>query len=395
MGIEGGRVHQLRVCNVDEEGRFGGPERRIINVAVALKKMGINTHILFPVMDSSIFKKNIDVNDIESTQIDITRLSKHWKTLLRYGIRFFGELFLLIRFFLINKFDLIHVNGSYQFKVAIAARISNTPIVWHLNDTYAPSVLKRVFQVVSNLTANGYIVAGERVREYYLSHLSLDNLPISEIHAPVDVDRYNPERFASRVQRENERIVIGTVSGLNPAKGLVYFIEMAERLRNEFENVTFKIAGAVLSSQRAYSKMLTTKLQKFGLENVVEFVGFLEDVPSFLNKLDICVFTSVTEASPTSIWEALAMEKPVVTTDVGSVRQYIINEHTGYVVPVADVNALSKYTSKLIVNSDLRLLLGKNARKVANECLSIKMAAEKHEDIYQKVLDSKQEKNNK
>ena len=86
------------------------------------------------------------------------------------------------------------MNGSYQFKVAIAGKISGIPVVWHLNDTKMPAVIKRLCILVGKYCADGFIVAGERVREFYIIGNGLENKPYAEIHAPVDTNEFDPER---------------------------------------------------------------------------------------------------------------------------------------------------------------------------------------------------------
>ena len=378
---------RLRVCNVDEEGRFGGPERRIVQVAQALSLHGVDTHVLYPELDSVEFTKQLNLHGIKTTKMNITRLSKHWKTLIRYILRFPVEVFKLAWFFRKNSFDLIHVNGSYQFKVALSGNLANTPVIWHLNDTYTPGPVKAVFDFIANKSAAGFIVAGQRVREYYLSQLNINNKPISEIHAPVVLSDFDPNRFpSSSVDGIDNDVRIGTVSGVNPAKGLECFVEMAATIIQLYPAQRFIVAGARLDSQREYASKLDKKIDELGIRDNIDFVGFVDDVPMFLSELDICVFTSVTEASPTSIWEALAMAKPVVTTDVGAVSQYIVNDVSGFIVPVADAVSLANNVLKLIDNPVLCKEIGAEARCVAVSKLGVEAAALKHKEIYHRTM---------
>ena len=379
----------MRVCNVDEEGRFGGPERRIVQIAKALKSLGIETCVVFPQMESELFQAYIIENGIEFIRVDITRLSKQKKVLLRYVTRFILEIYKLARIFRKEKFDLVHVNGSYQFKVAIAAKLSGSPVIWHLNDTYAPSLLKRVFSIVARACADGYIVAGQRVQEYYLSGTKMELLPRAEIHAPVNLDVFDPAGFKQETKDSVSVLRVGTVSSVNPAKGLEYFVEVVAGLLAVYPKIEFVVAGSILESQKKYYDSIMKKMSSLGLtSDNVRFVGLIEDVPAFISQLDICVFTSVTEASPTSVWEAMAMAKPVVTTDAGSVRQYIEQGVSGFVVPVGDVDQLVTYTGTLIENEGLRESMGIAARRVAEHNLSTAAAAQQHASIYRQIVDS-------
>jgi len=381
----------IKVCNVDEEGRFGGPEKRIVQVAKLLKDMGIHTHIVHPKFQSEVFVEYIEKNNICATQMDITRLSKEPKILYRYILRFIWELFLLIDYFQKNDFDLIHVNGSYQFKVALAGRLANNLVIWHLNDTMTIRAIKLFFPALARFCASGFIVSGMRVREYYLNKSFLAELPCEEIHAPVDTDIFYPD--PSRIcvgydqTRSNSQIKIVTVSGINPTKGLEYFVKMAIDLFAINSNVRFFVAGAELTSQKKYYSMIKAIIGKSGIpDGIINFLGLVEDVPGLLKTADICVFTSISEASPTSIWEAMSTGLPVVTTDVGSVNQYISDGSSGFVVPVKDVNQLVHKVQSLIDSPELRAKFGKNARSVALEHLNVNAAARKHAKIYRRVL---------
>lgn len=377
----------LSVCNVNEEGRFGGPARRIVQVAEAILVHGVETTIVFPRLDSDAFENYIQELGVRSVRLDITRLSLQKGILLRYAFRFIPEIVLMRRLFRGEKFDLVHVNGAYQFKVAIAARLAKIPVVWHLNNTYAPRLLRWAFALVAPRCADGYIVAGERVRMYYLSGTPMEKLPCQEVHAPVNLEVFDPGRFDSPSKNKGGPLRIGSVSNINPAKGLACLVEVAARVLMRYPAVEIVVAGAILESQRAYYESILAKMDELGLErDRIQFVGLIDDVPAFLNELDICLFTSVTEASPTSVWEAMAMALPVVTTDVGSVNEYIENGVSGFVAPVGDTEQLASAVINLIENDELRSSMGSMARKIAKKKLSIASAASRTADIYRWVI---------
>ena len=88
-------VSQIRVCSVDEEGRFGGPERRITQIASALKIYGVDTHVVYPTDDSERFGQELSKEGVSNSALNITRLSREKKVLAKYLIRFFVEVFRL------------------------------------------------------------------------------------------------------------------------------------------------------------------------------------------------------------------------------------------------------------------------------------------------------------
>ena len=65
----------IYVINIDEEGRFGGPERRIVNVAKELSNIGVRTTVVMPHLDSDIFEKYVTENNVDYKKLNITRLT--------------------------------------------------------------------------------------------------------------------------------------------------------------------------------------------------------------------------------------------------------------------------------------------------------------------------------
>lgn len=388
--VKSGLQRKINVCNVDEEGRFGGPARRIVHVAKELKKHNVETQVVFPKCDSERFFKELLLANIKCTSKNITRLTKEKKILFKYIIRFPIELMQLVSFFRKKKFDLIHVNGSYQFKSALAGKLASVPVVWHLNDSKMDSVVKSICIFLAKYCATGLIVTGMRVYEYYVRGTNLVNKPFYAIQVPVDTKVFNPNIVTSDVRlNEIKGKKIVTVSGINPTKGLEYFIEMALKLNQKYSDLTFLIAGAEFNSQKNYYRKLKDIIAGTSLakDNLI-FVGMIDDIPSFLKGADIFVYTSISESGPAAVWEAMAMGKPIVSTDVGSVSEYIKDGVSGYVVPIKDSKALTEKVERLIMDPELCESMGKEAIGIAQEKLDVSAAAKKHALFYDKIITS-------
>ena len=282
----------------------------------------------------------------------------------------------------------MQVNGSQQFKGALAAKMAGIPVIWVLEDTLMAYVVRKICAITAKHTASGLIVTGRRVYDYYISETSLESKPNIEIHPPVDTTVFDPkyvvpDKSVNHVQ--GKKIV--TVSGINPTKGLEYFIEMASNLVNRYDDLFFLVAAAKVKSQRKYYQHLKKLVDSSNLtRNNIMFVGMVDDIPAFLQSADLFVFTSVSESGPMVVWEAMAMGKPIVTTDVGSVSQYIEDGKSGFIVPIKDHKALSEKVEVLLENPALREKMGTEALAVAKKKLDVSIAAEKYAFFYRRIL---------
>ena len=128
------------------------------------------------------------------------------------------------------------------------------------------------------------------------------------------------------------------------------------------------------------------RLNKNGIDTIVIIPN--KDSKIFLKSTDIYVCSSITEASPMSVWEAMAMEKAIVSTNVGNVKRFIRNGENGFIVPLRDAEAMAEKVSILIEDENLRVKFGKLSRATAVKELDVAICADKHRRFYLEVLNN-------
>ena len=373
--------NNIYVVNISEEGRFGGPAKRIINVAKKLKEMNIKTKIVMPCLDSNYFENYAKNNNVEFTKLDLTRLTLQKKYLLKYVLRFFNEIFTLYKFLKKENPDIVHINGSYQFKSFLAAYLSKKRVVWHLNNQQESKLVKIVFDILKRFKSVSFIVASQKAKNYFIPNISKDNL-VTEIHAPIVFDNFKKKKNYSL----GSKVVIGTTTNLSPQKDLITFVRAAHIINKKYSNIEFHIGGPIRKSQSKYHQKVKQEIQKLKMSHKIKFLGFVSDVSFFLSKLDIYINSSAWEGSPTAVWEALASGLPLATTDVGSTDYYVGKMNAGFISDVGDYKNIAINTLKLMNSHDLRKKYGLKAKLVANNFLNIERCAKLHEKHYRILI---------
>ena len=376
------------VANIILEGRFGGPQHRILQVAERLKARGVRTVVVAPRRDSDVFLTALQARGVDVRRLSLHRLSRPlWRNVATLAL-FVPELLSLVSVLKRERVDLVHCNTAWQYKGVLAGRLAGCKVVVHLNAAWLPGWMRLLSGLLGSVV-DGFIVTGQRVEEAYFVGLNrrLTDKPRASIQAPVDTTRaFNPAFVQADVPlAADPSVKIATVGNINPSKGFEHFIAMAGLLSRDHANLSFHIVGPDLSTQRAYSSRLRALTDRMNLRNLV-FHGQSHDVASVLKAVDVFVCTSITESGPMSVWEAMAMEKAVVSTDVGDVARYVRDGENGFVVPPGDPEALASRVARLVVDSDLRARMGKKARQTAEQQLDIGLCAEKHRSFYQAVL---------
>ena len=104
--------------------------------------------------------------------------------------------------------------------------------------------------------------------------------------------------------------------------------------------------------------------------------------------MDIYVCTSKNESSPLSVWEAMSMKKPIVSTDVGDVSKYIKHDVNGYIVKANNTIELAKSIKKLIEEPKLRKKFGKRSRQIAKKNFNLKVCRNLHLNAYKMIFNN-------
>jgi glycosyltransferase involved in cell wall biosynthesis len=379
----------IKVANIIEEGKLGGPQKRIASVAHSLAAR-VKTTVILPTENSENFIKELTALNIPYKLLNLTKVTKQPGPAIRYVLFSLFEIAKLVNYLKSKKFNLIHVSGgSWQYKGVIAGYIAGIKVVWHLNDTNIPFIFRKLFIFFSRF-ADGFIYASRRSEDYYRTLIKIrKNKPSFIIQAPVNTSLFNPKQNYSGdqelINQWCNKLVIGTIANINRIKGLDTLVECISKLNKIHNDLVFAVIGQLYNNQKHYFNYINQIIKKNQINNII-FVGQRMDVRPLLNRFDIYVCSSKFESSPISVWEAMSMAKPIVSSDVGDVSRYIKTGYNGFIVETNNPDQLAKSISKLIENNKSRIQFGQQSRRIAINNLDISNCVGKHIKAYDKIL---------
>jgi glycosyltransferase involved in cell wall biosynthesis len=173
----------------------------------------------------------------------------------------------------------------------------------------------------------------------------------------VDIDYFSPSPLP-------ESAVFLLMARLIGDKGIREYVAAAQQVRLQYPQARFMLAGEIDSNPTAIS---SRELQTWIDSGNIEYLGSIKDPRSAIAKCSVYVLPSYREGTPRSVLEAMAMGRPIITTDAPGCRETVKHGVNGYLIPVHDVNALVASMEKLIVSPDLRYQFGIASRYIAEE----------------------------
>jgi glycosyltransferase involved in cell wall biosynthesis len=351
-------------------------------VAQRLLALGVETTVLLPDRGSGELLGQLAARGILHATSSLTRLGPSPGELGRYGWHFARDVRALARRLTAGRFDLVHASGgAWQIKGVLAARWAGIPSVWHLNDTCMPAPVRWSFRLLAPWAPSAFIVAGDRVRDYYLEGRRYPQA-VFKIPAPVVTAEF--QRGAAAADPAAPRGGLVCVGNLNPLKGYRTLLEAIELLDQRAVAVRCVVVGALFASQRGFVAEIRERASRLTASRL-ELVGAQSDVRPFLEAADVFVCPSLAEASPMAIWEAMSLGCPIVSTDVGDTAQYIRNGVSGYLVQTGDPRALADGIQRMLADLPAARRMGARASEIAQLEFDIDSVVRKHEDCYRAV----------
>lgn len=129
------------------------------------------------------------------------------------------------------------------------------------------------------------------------------------------------------------------IARLIAEKGIFEYLEAAKIVKQKYPDITFKIIGGLDPENPTGLKQI--QLDQLIETEIIEYAGFVQDVDQQIRESAVFVLPSYyREGVPRSTQEAMAIGRPVITTDVPGCNQTVVNEVTGFLIPKWDVRAL-------------------------------------------------------
>jgi glycosyltransferase involved in cell wall biosynthesis len=303
----------------------------------------------------------------------------------------------LIRFLKLLRQEQPQVLQTWLYHADLLGVISRLfykfPLIWNIRSAYHTGLGSAVVRTCARLSAipDAVVVNSETGQKV---HIDIGYHPRRWAAIPngFDTDVFHPDETArASVRKElglsTDAILIGLIGRYDPLKGHSIFLEAAERLAGKNQAVYFVLAGEGVTVDNL---QLASYIGVDSLRGRVFMLGRRSDIPRLTAALDIATCSSIAEAFPNIIGEAMACGVPCVSTDVGDVAQIVGD--CGILIPIEDTQALVAGWAKLIdQGADGRRRLGEVARQRIIQRYSLDAIVGMYENLYEEMAQNREQ----
>ena len=224
-------------------------------------------------------------------------------------------------------------------------------------------------------TARALVVPSHTLERIALTSWRQPNARVHRIANGIPLDRY--VSVAPEPATANE-LVVGTIAGLRAVKNL-------PRLVRAF--AASGIGGRLrIIGEGPERRAILQAAAELGIADRLDLPGFNPDPAAALRDIDIFALSSDSEQQPISLIEAMASGLPVVSTDVGDVREMVSDENSSLIVPASHENLFAEALSKMAANISDRVAIGAANRAKALQIFGEKTMVDRYRALYEAAM---------
>ena len=366
----------MRVMHLISGGDTGGAKTHVITLLQELKK---SVEIELVCLSDGVFyeeakKANIHTSlYVQKSRVDFT--------IIRSLVKHLNQ----------QKFDILHCHGARANFVSnfIRKRV-DLPIITTIHSDYRLDFENQLYKKIVftylnriSLKKMDYFLA---VTQTFKKMMSEEGFSKEKIY--VIYNGIKPGQWVKSYQAKDPKVPLtfGCATRLVPIKGTHLLLEAIKTCVNQGYQFRVLIAG---HGEKKYTERLHTYVKENGLNNHVEFLGFVTDMQAFYEEIDVNILPSYTESFPYALLEGGERGIATIASKAGGIVEMIEDKETGKLFDVGDAKALAQIMMDMIDHKYDLQVLGMKFRSKIHDSFSDYAMAKRHIEIYSDILEKK------
>jgi glycosyltransferase involved in cell wall biosynthesis len=307
------------------------------------------------------------------------------------------------------KPHIVHTHASKAGAVGRSAAYSmKVPVIvhtyhGHVFEAYFNGLISSVYKAIErNLSkkTDAIIALSDRqrldlVKRFRVcsdeqTHVIANGFDLSHFQSGMTEKR---ARFRKKYALTNDEFAIGIIGRMVPVKNHAMFVDVVERVSRKYKGkVRFFVVGDGETSEDTRKRLQQKKISisdRADTHATVHFTSWQKKVDEIMAGLDILMLTSLNEGTPVCLIEAQAANCPVVSTDVGGIRDIVLDGKTALLSPSQDVEIMSQNIVQLMNDQALYQSMKLHGWEFVRDRFQYERMVEDVDQLYKRILRDK------
>jgi len=296
-----------------------------------------------------------------------------------------------------HRAEILHANSIRAGIVLALTRAPGAAKVVHIRDCLPAGTLTSATMRLIAATADA-VIANSRYTAATLT-AAAPAARVEVVYNAVDLSRFDPQSIDRAAVRERlgagapGRLLLGVVAQLSPWKGQDTAIQALALLREQGLDAHLLLIGSAKFLARAtrfdndsYVRDLHVLAQSAGVGEHVSWLGEREDVPELVRALDVLLLPSWEEPFGRAVIEAMALEVPVIATNVGGPAEILTDGREGLLLPPRQAPAWARAIGALAEDPERRAAMGRAGRERVQRGFTLADHVDAVLDVYGRAM---------
>ena len=211
----------------------------------------------------------------------------------------------------------------------------------------------------------------KKISVYYNSYSSLDNKAVTD------------SIITDLVNIKQNFLLVGIIARIEIQKRIDRALKVLKLLIEENSNVFFVFMG-----DGPLEKEMHVRAIELGEQDYCKFYGFVENAANYIGHFDMLLFTSEWEGMPLAMWEAMAKGVPIISSDVGGVKEIIELNECGIIYEKENISEAANIILDLTKQPDMRKMMGENGRAAIKEKYNLQNFTNTFDKFYRELIEN-------
>ena len=297
-----------------------------------------------------------------------------------------------------SSIALVHSQGARaDFFARIAGRMAGTTrnictVAMPVEGFDISPLRKMTYRLIDWLTerhVQKFIVVSDSLKKDLMENRGIPGHRVVRIYNGIELDQYHQKTESKDFRKEwdipQKVPLVGAIGRMVWQKGFEFLINAVSEVVQVVPEARFIFVG-----DGPLKGKLGVLSEELGVRDKIIFTGFRNDIKDVLSAIDLLVVPSLLEGFPMVTLEAMAMEKPIVATNIDGITEQIKDGENGILVPPKDHVALAGAILRLIQDREFSIKLGMSARKKVEQEFSVEKMVAETEKVYLSLLNTSQ-----
>lgn len=374
---------------IHQSAELYGSDKTLLVLVKDFKESSINPIVILP--ETGPLHAALTEFGIEVWTMPVVKISRKMfslKNLILLPFQIISSLYKLNK--IAKSVDLIYSNTLAVLLGFLFAKFKGKNHIWHIHEIIEnPPLVTKIFRtLISSKTNTAIIFNSEATKKYWEEQLNKKTInsfcvwngldkPAIDI-MPAEVKQIRSQDFDAK---END-IVFGLVGRINRLKGHHLLLEAFENLLENHKNIKLIFVGSPPPNQDEYLTNLVDTINTKGLTGKVKILPFQKNIWEIWQSLDVAVVPSTEpESFGLVAIEAMLCKKPVIASDLGGLKEIVVNNETGLLFEPSNQKSLANAMQFLIEYPELRETFGNNGYERSIKLFTLKEYTQKIKSI--------------